>query len=314
MPIIDIHTHIYPVKIAKKATLAVGNFYNLPMFGAQYAEDALARDPDALVGAEASAAVFEAGLAHPDNVYASTAEDPTDVNIAYPGTVAQLLSATQHCPITHFAVLGVATKDTQVESINNFLIGECRQHPNFIGFASMHQDYWNPEAELRRVRDAGLVGVKIHPDIQGVALNDPRLMEVYAICERLGLAVTLHTGDYRRDLSHPYRLVEVLHTFPKLRVNGAHFGGWSIYDLALEFLEHENCFVDASSAVAFLGRRRVRELIELYGADRVMFGSDYPMSSPAHTYNEMMALGLSEADREKFMWHTAEEFLQREIH
>ena len=129
-----------------------------------------------------------------------------------------------------------------------------------------------------------------------------------------GLAVTLHTGDYRRDLSHPYRLVEVLHTFPKLRVNGAHFGGWSIYDLALEFLEHENCYVDASSAVAFLGRRRVRELIELYGADRVMFGSDYPMSSPAHTYNEMMALGLSEADREKFMWHTAEEFLQREIH
>ena len=243
----------------------------------------------------------------PPTISASTFTAPD------PGTPEQLLAATESSPISHFAVLGVATKPSQVESINNFVIEQCRAHPTFLGFASMHQDYANPEAELARIKAAGLSGIKIHPDIQGVNLNDPRLMEVYAACERLDIPVTLHTGDYRHDFSHPRRLVEVLHTFPRLRVNGAHFGGWSIYDLAVEYLEHERCFMDASSSFAFLGRRRVRELIELYGPERIMFGSDFPMANPVVEYDRMMSLGFSAKECEQLLWHTAEEFLGREV-
>ena len=279
MPVIDIHTHIYPAKIAAKATAAVGAFYDDPLFAE-----------------EVAAAQAAAGL-EPD---------------AW-GTPEQLLAAAESTPVTHFAVLGVATKPSQVESVNNFLIGQCEAHPEFIGFASMHQDFENPEAELRRVKDAGLVGIKIHPDIQGVDLDDPRLMEVYAACERLDLAVTLHTGDYRHDGSHPRRLVNVLHTFPRLRVNGAHFGGWSIYDLAVEYLEHERCFMDASSSFAFLGKRRVRELIELYGPERIMFGSDFPMASPATEYANLLSLELPAKAFEQVTHRTAEEFLECDI-
>ena len=31
MPIVDVHTHIYPDKIAQKATESVGLFYDIPM-------------------------------------------------------------------------------------------------------------------------------------------------------------------------------------------------------------------------------------------------------------------------------------------
>ena len=322
MPVIDIHTHIYPAKIAAKATAAVGAFYDYPMFGDEFA--ALQAAGDALVEREAAAnaarttavgANLTGALVVPGDgaVAAPPTIDPSTFALPDPGTPEQLLAATQGCPITHFCVLGVATKPEQVESINNFVIAQCRTHPNFIGFASMHQDFANPEAELRRVRDAGLAGVKIHPDIQGVNLNDPRLMEVYAACERLGIPVTLHTGDYRHDFSHPKRLVEVLHTFPRLRVNGAHFGGWSIYDLAVEYLEHERCFMDASSSFAFLGKRRVRELIELYGADRIMFGSDFPMANPAHEYENLLSLELPAKAFEQVSHRTAEEFLECDI-
>ena len=282
------------------------------MFGDEFA--ALQAAGDALVEREAAAKAAAQNPAEGDSVVAAPPTiDASTFALPEPGTPEQLLAATEGCPITHFCVLGVATKPQQVESINNFVIAQCQAHPNFIGFASMHQDYENPEAELRRIREAGLTGVKIHPDIQGVNLNDPRLMEVYAACEKLDIPVTLHTGDYRHDFSHPHRLVEVLHTFPKLRVNGAHFGGWSIYDLAVEFLEHEHCWMDASSSFAFLGRRRVRELIELYGADRIMFGSDFPMANPTHEYANMMSLGLSAKDLEKVMHRSAEEFLQKDV-
>ena len=279
MPVIDIHSHIYPAKIATKATAAVGTFYDYPMFAEEFAaaQAADGREPDPW------------------------------------GTPEQLLAAAEGCPVSHFAVLGVATKPQQVESVNNFLIGQCEAHPNFIGFASMHQDFADPEAELRRVKAAGLVGIKIHPDIQGVNLDDERLMRVYEACERLDLTVTLHTGDYRHDFSHPRRLVNVLHAFPRLRVNGAHFGGWSIYDLAVEYLEHERCFMDASSSFAFLGRRRTRELIELYGPERIMFGSDFPMASPAAEYANLLSLELPTKAFEQVTHRTAEAFLQRDV-
>ena len=31
MPIVDMHAHVYPDKIADKATQSVGQFYNIPM-------------------------------------------------------------------------------------------------------------------------------------------------------------------------------------------------------------------------------------------------------------------------------------------
>ena len=279
MPVIDIHTHIYPAKIAAKATAAVGEFYDYPMFAEEYAEARAAAGKEPMVW----------------------------------GTPEMLLAAAEDTPITHFAVLGVATKPAQVTSVNDFLAAQCAAHPGFVAFAAMHQDFEDPETELRRIRDLGFAGIKIHPDIQGVDLDDPRLMDVYAACERLDLAVTLHTGDYRHDGSHPRRLVNVLHTFPRLRVNGAHFGGWSIYDLAVEFLEHERCFMDASSSFAFLGRRRMRELIELYGPERIMFGSDFPMASPAVEYANLLSLELPAKAFEQVTCRTAEEFLQKTL-
>ena len=139
-------------------------------------------------------------------------------------------------------------------------------------------------------------------------MDDPRLMAIYEIIAgRLPLIV--HTGDYRYDYSHPRRLKRILHTFPDLVVDAAHFGGWSIYDLAVEFLEDERCFLDMSSAQAFLGPRRTYELTKLYGTDRLMFGSDYPMWAPAEEFRMYDALPFTDAEKERLFHRNAERFL-----
>ena len=129
------------------------------------------------------------------------------------GTVEHLLSAQQHAPITHFIVHSVATTPGSVESINNFIAEQCRQHPEFIGFMAMHQDYPEPEKEIERAIGLGLKGMKLHPDTQHVNMDDPRLMNVYEMIEGR-LPIVIHTGDYRYDYSHPRRLMNVLKTFP----------------------------------------------------------------------------------------------------
>ena len=125
------------------------------------------------------------------------------------GTVEHLLSAPQHARITHFIVHSVASTPGSVESINNFIAEQCRQHPEFIGFMAMHQDYPEPEKEIERAIGLGLKGMKLHPDTQHVNMDDPRLMNVYEMIEGR-LPIVIHTGDYRYDYSHPRRLMNAL--------------------------------------------------------------------------------------------------------
>ena len=143
-------------------------------------------------------------------------------------------------------------------------------------------------------------------------MDDPRLMRLYEAIEGR-LPIVIHTGDYRYDYSHPRRLVNILRTFPHLKVDAAHFGGWSIFDYALEYLEHENCFVDTSSALEFLGPRRTVELVRAYGPDRVMFGSDFPMWSPATEYAMLSAMPFTPEEFEAITWRTAERFVGEPI-
>jgi len=229
------------------------------------------------------------------------------------GTSEHLLEVCGEAPITRHLVYSVAIKPKTVTSINNYIAGECATHPEFVGFMAMHQDFENPEEEIDRAMGLGLRGIKIHPDTQGVNLDDPRLMRVYAHAEKRGLPVVVHTGDYRYDFSHPRRLQNVLHTFPNLVMDGAHFGGWSLYDLAIEYLEHERCFLDLSSSMRYLGPRRTRELIEIYGADRIMFGSDFPMWSPAEELEHFNALELDPLTVEKICHRNAERFVGMDL-
>ena len=244
MAVIDIHAHVYPDKIAERASQSVGEFYHVGMYEG--------------------------------------------------GSVEALLSATTTSPITHFVVHSVATKPGNVESINDFIAEQCRIHPEFIGFATLHQDYPDPEAEIERAMGLGLKGLKLHPDTQQVDMDDPRLMRIYEIIEgRLPLIV--HTGDYRYDYSHPRRLKKVLHAFPNLVVDAAHFGGWQAWDKSYDHVQPENVFYDTSSSLMFLGKERALDFLDKLGAQRFLFGTDFPMWTPAEELQRFLDLGLEEA-------------------
>ena len=224
------------------------------------------------------------------------------------GTTQHLSECMEQAGITHAIVHSVAVKPKTVESINNFIIDACRENPQFVVFMAMHPDYENPEVEIERCLAAGLRGMKIHPDTQHVNADDPRMMRIYEMLEGRA-SVIFHAGDYRYDYSHPRRIKNICRTFPKLKVNAAHFGGWSVPDLAMEYMEDENCFMDCSSSFRFVGARRAKELIRFYGADRILFGSDFPMWLPKDELAFLRSLELEEDEMEKILWRNAEDFV-----
>ena len=228
------------------------------------------------------------------------------------GTPEHLLASHASCGVTHAIVHSVATTAKSVASINTFLAQQGAEHPEFIAFGTMHPDVEDKEAEVERALGLGLHGFKLHPDTQKVNMDDPRLMEFYEIIAgRVPLAV--HTGDYRYGYSSPERLVRILKTFPDLVVDAAHLAGWSIYDVGYDVMHSsltsfDNVYVDASSTFTWIGRRHMRELIRMWGAEHVMYGSDYPMWSPAVELENMLNCDLTDDELELVLWKNAERF------
>ena len=234
-------------------------------------------------------------------------------SMAGKGSVEDLLTHREKAGITHFVVHSVATSPKAVGVINDFIAEQCEAHPEFIGFGTMHPDFEDMEAEVERALAKGLRGFKLHPDIQRVNMDDPRLMGFYEIIAgRVPLAV--HTGDYRYEYSSPRRLARIMKAFPDLIVDAAHLSGWATYDIGYDIMAeeglvgNERLFMDASSSFSWIGRRHMRELIRMWGADRVMFGSDYPMWDPTHELNEMLRCDLTDDELEKVLWRNAETF------
>lgn len=227
------------------------------------------------------------------------------------GFVDTLLETERASDLTHFIVHSVATSAHSVPHINDFIAAQCDAHPEFIGFGAMHPDFEDMESEVERAASLGLHGFKLHPDSQRVNIDDPRLMKFYEIIEGR-FPVVIHTGDYRYDYSHPRRLKRVLEAFPGLVVDAAHYGGWTIFEQGYDYLHDapnpERLFIDTSSSVMLLGARRSRELIDMWGVDHVMFGSDFPLWDPAAELDAFRNLGFSPAELEKMLCANAERF------
>ncbi len=225
------------------------------------------------------------------------------------GTAAALLKLGAKCGVKGYVVCSVAVDENHVDAINNYILSECEAHSEFYGFGTMHADYENKIDELERIFSLNLYGLKIHPDTQKFNMDDERMFPVYDYLSQTHKPILIHCGDYRYDYSHPKRLVKVLDNFPNLTVVAAHFGGWSIFDLALEYLEKKNCYLDTSSSIAMIGERRAQELIRLYGADRIVFGTDFPMWRTEDELAHFEKMSLNDEERELIFRTNAERIL-----
>lgn len=214
------------------------------------------------------------------------------------GTAQSLIEKGKKAGASRFLVQSVATAAGQACAINDFIARECAAHRELTGFGTLHPGMEDPLSEIERIQTLGLKGVKFHPDTQKFNMDDDRMFPIYDALRQEKLPILMHCGDYRYTYSHPVRLRRVLDNFPGLTVIGAHFGGWTLWDLALEYLKDTSCYVDCSSSIMFLGKVRSRELIRLYGAQRVLYGTDFPMWDEKEEIARVQSLGLSTEELE----------------
>jgi predicted TIM-barrel fold metal-dependent hydrolase len=198
------------------------------------------------------------------------------------GVLDDLLARADRAGIGRVVVHTAATDPSQVIPANNWAMDMERQSPRVTAFGTLHPDYAEPEKELARLRRAGITGLKFHPDFQGFFLDDPKF---YRLMEMIGDDWTLmiHVGDTlppEKNPSCPYKMAKLRENFPGPRLIAAHLGGFSHWKYAVEGLAGKDVYFDTSSSLSFIDDDTLREIVRRHPADRLLFGSDYPLFDP----------------------------------
>lgn len=230
-------------------------------------------------------------------------------NPSIDGSVQTLLDRGTKAGVEKFVILPVAVQPSRTRHINDFILGEVAKQSRFYGFGTVHAGMVNITGEVEYIMDKGLRGLKMHPDYQLFSIDDPRLFPVYEMAGDK-LPIVFHMGDSRYDYSHPYRLRKVLELFPKLRVIAAHFGGYTMPTVAEETLYDKECFFDVSSSLMFMEEGVAEKYINHYGAERFVYGSDFPMWDPVQEMERFQKLKLTDQQKEQIAHITAEEILR----
>lgn len=216
----------------------------------------------------------------------------------------------KQCGIDYGIMMPIVTKPKNQRNVNNFAAYVQNHFSNIISFGSVHPRSSDWETELNRILKLGLHGIKIHPDYQGFFLDDPIIFPVYESIEALGLPLMFHTGfdPHSPKIIHgtPKMVRKIAESFPKLTIVAAHMGAFAFYSIPIDYYDGlDNLYFDMAIAERTIQPERLKEIIDHYGADRVMFGTDSPWSDGSVDLPYLDRVGLTASQKEKVLSGTA---------
>ena len=244
------------------------------------------------------------------------------------GTLDGLRKSMDAAQIDLSIVLPVATNTSQVEKINSSAAALNERFAADAGIFSLgciHPDYTNYREELDRVKNRGLKGIKIHPVYQDTNLDDVKFMRILDRAAELDLIVVAHAG---LDIGFPgvvkcspQMARHVVDTVGDFKFVLAHMGGWKNWDDVLKLLGDTKVFIDTAFSTGkiiprndcrwepadlkLLDAAQFMKFVEVFGADRILFGTDSPWSSQRDSLEFIRALPLADDDKNKILGDNA---------
>ena len=248
------------------------------------------------------------------------------------GTLNGLKKSMDAAQINYSVILPVATNTKQVEKINSAsaALNEKNFSDGIISFGCIHPDFTNYREELSREKNYGLKGIKIHPVYQDTSLDDTKYMRILDRAAELDLIVVTHTG---LDIGFPgvvrcspQMAKNVIDTLGEFKFILAHMGGWKNWSEVLTLLASKKIYLDTSFSTGkiiprsdsrwqeedlkLLDAAQFMTFIKVFGADKILFGTDSPWTSPKVSIEFIKNLPLSNDDKNKILGGNAQRLLK----
>ena len=179
-----------------------------------------------------------------------------------------------------------------------------------------------PSASVEAIRKAvdeyGLDGIKIHPNNTGFDLNSDYNQSIFAYAHENKIPVAIHSYPNKEDdRSAAYRIVNVLKQYPDLTVIVSHMGAYQWEQLLVT-----RAYVDISAIlpdyVHTYGITKTNEILRAFGADRLIFATDYPDSrslQPSEIYDSyfdiLNQMDFTKEEAEKIAYRNIERIVNK---
>ena len=203
-----------------------------------------------------------------------------------------------------------------MEKANMWALDQAIEHSDrFIAAGTLNPLADNAIDVLNTLYEAGVRLIKIHPSIDEHDITDPVADDFYQRAEKLGVTLNYHTGphDTRLSLTSPYKFDDILWKYPKLKMNFEHIGGRTFRELFLAIILNlkGRAFGGVTSILSFETSKAwymeievLQEYIEIAGADKFIFGLDFPWNSAETNKNDIkliQSMTLSSEDKSKIL-------------
>ncbi len=224
------------------------------------------------------------------------------------GTLDGLKGSMKNAGIDISVVLPVTTSPKQFESVNKYA-ADTNGKDGIISFGGIHPDNDDIEAKLDYIKSLGLPGIKIHPDYQGVFIDDDRYVRIISYAVKIGLYVTTHAGfdpafpEVIRCT--PERIVNMLNKVygnaePKEpRIILAHLGSLDRPDLVVDMIAGKYVYLDTAVMLDRIPTELLYTIIRKHGAERILFATDCPWADQKRFVNIINNLDLSDLERDQ---------------
>lgn len=258
---------------------------------------------------------------------------PADVRTE--GSIDRLLRLMDGCGIDKtvaFAPFPHQVASAEIDP-NGWLSIEAGAHTDrLIPFGTLDVDHGPLDQQAEQIADLGFPGIKLHPAAQNFNILSEHLFELYGRAEELDLFLAFHTGVHQSRLAHA-RLIdfdEIAFHFPRLRFSLEHVGGYAFYREAVGVIQNNRrrphstgsgtVYAGLTSVFSvqepawYLSPRQIEELVEQVGAERIIFGLDFPYKSEAYVREAMSVirgLDISAEAKEAILGGTLQSLLPR---
>jgi predicted TIM-barrel fold metal-dependent hydrolase len=184
-------------------------------------------------------------------------------------------------------------------SVSAFMAGSTRRKYWFFPWL---KPAVRSDLDYARRNRSGIHGIKLHPSCDRVRVNDAKTQPLLRFARDEGLAVMVHCGRWQEMSSYRFAL-EVAAKYPGVRFLLSHMGG-DTPELETATIEG---IAEGRLDNVFLGIEGVREYwavqkaVDDLGADRVLFGSDFPLGHPRMYMGVVDALKITAEQKDLIM-------------
>ena len=200
------------------------------------------------------------------------------------GTFSDTCAKMDAAGIDKFVLLNVAQTPAQQKNANSFVIEH--NGGKVISFASLHPLAEDVVYELDRAKEAGLKGVKLHPEYQGFDMDDKAVYPFYEACVKRDMILLFHAGfdtaypDSCRG--YPDRSSKVVKDFQGAKIVLAHLGNCLDNQETLEKLCGLDCWLDLSICYKTMSTQKIKAVIlrRKYCMARIFHGEILPTPFP----------------------------------